>query len=114
MEYKKKEEAEKGSLSISEPKGIGVSRSRYEVGTIAKRPICVSFRWAKINGKFVAFYHVCSEVNDSVKVEKWIKKVCNPKTVDKREAWVDAMNFHNCVIGIEQLIAKGKKRENKK
>jgi len=68
----------------------------WQIGTIAKLPICVSISFARLNGKLVGFYQTISRAVDHTKVERWL----NTHVCHRRE---DALNFQNCLseLGID-------------
>lgn len=71
------------------------------IGKVGKRPVCLSVSWANIEGCLVMFYYQCSQVTDSLQMEKWIAK--NFKgTYDNgtRRALTDANNFGHCLSAI--------------
>lgn len=73
-----------------------------EVGRISNhknKPVCVSFRFAKLFGQRVCFYNVCSNFSDYQMVENWIKTYDNGRRVAK----TDAMNFHHAVHECKRL-----------
>lgn len=67
------------------------------LGQIKKRPIFVSFSFAKIGGKYVCFYNATSQLVDHKMIEDYLEKNY-PIKYDggSRRAMTDANNFHNC------------------
>jgi hypothetical protein len=61
-----------------------------------KMPVTVSLSWDRIEGHLVCFYNAPSMVVDHELVETWLKK-----TFKNSKGKVDAMNFHNCVQGLD-------------
>jgi hypothetical protein len=73
------------------------------VGELDSRTICVSMRWAQIDGHLVMFWEATSQVVDLVKIEKWLKRHftgtwCN----GTRQATTNAANFHDCLNAIDE------------
>jgi len=68
------------------------------VGTIKRRPISVSIRYAIINGSKVAFYYGCSQLVDHKMIDDVMRSAFT-KTHDNGSRWshVNGMNFHNCI-----------------
>lgn len=75
-----------------------------QVGKLAKRPVCISVQFVKIDGYIVMFWYECSQVADLVQTEKWLEKHFTRKW-DKgtRYASIDAMNFGHCLSAIKEL-----------
>lgn len=83
-----------------------------EIGKLDSRPICLSVSGALLNGQAVLFYYATSEVVDWAQIELWFKEHCWPQWDNgRRRAHCDAMNFHHCVLAIEQLV-KDQNKEN--
>lgn len=62
------------------------------IGELDNRPIAVSIRWARINGKIVMFYWPTSQLVDWKMVEEW-----RGKEYKHCRNQCDANNFHNCL-----------------
>lgn len=78
--------------------GFGVT-----VGEVYKHPVFISLNWARINGKFVMFYHPTSQLIDYRKIDKWLEE--NFKgTYDNgtRRASTDVSNFAHCLNAIKE------------
>ena len=79
------------------------------IGHIKKMPVCVSFRFAFINGKKVCFYECTSRMTDHEMVENWLISRFQ-LTNDGYTRWnhVDAANFHNCINSLDRLDKKSR------
>jgi len=95
-----------------EPVSTGLA---IEIGSIKKKPIVVSFSFAYINGKKIAFYHPCSVAVDHDKVEAWLIKRFQ-LTHDGYTRWnhTDAKNFWNCVNSLDRLDKKPRNTKYKR
>ena len=68
------------------------------IGEDIKKPVCVSFMFAKLYGKWVCFYYTSSRYNDSEMVDNWIIERYPIKWDNgTRSAMTNAMNFHHAV-----------------
>lgn len=81
--------------------GLGFS---LKIGELDNRPVVVSFHFAFINEKKICFYDCVSQVVDHKMIENWLMKRFQ-LTHDgyTRRNHTNAMNFHNCVKGLENL-----------
>lgn len=81
-----------------EQESLGKSR---EIGKINGRPIVVDIRYARLNGRRVAFLEGCSQLVDHVMIREWLEHFTE-KTIrhDGRWAHCDSSNFHHCLDGI--------------
>ncbi len=75
------------------------------IGTLDRRPIHLTFFWARIEGKLVGFWECTSEVADHKLIERWLRKYCSPMLPGGREARVNANNFHICIQEIQRVNA---------
>ena len=75
-----------------------------EIGTLKKRPICIQFTFAKINGHKVAFYEGSSQLVDYKMIEDWLIERFQ-LTNDGYTRWnhVNSTNFHNCVNSLDRM-----------
>lgn len=74
-----------------------------QIGSIDDRPITVSMFYAKLNGHKVMFYYGCSQLVDHKMIEDWIQMyTLDVIRYDNGYRWAhcDAMNFHNCLLGL--------------
>ncbi len=67
------------------------SGRNIQIGTIAKRPICVDISWAMINNRRVLFFEGVSELVDHKMISDWITHFFG---TDRR---TNADNFGNCL-----------------
>jgi hypothetical protein len=67
------------------------------IGYLSNRPVCVSFSFAKINGRRICFFDPTSQVVDHKMIEKWFEENCFPVHRGNLFAQCDAMNFHHCL-----------------
>jgi nitroimidazol reductase NimA-like FMN-containing flavoprotein (pyridoxamine 5'-phosphate oxidase superfamily) len=72
------------------------------VGCIGKRPICISLRYARINGQLILFYHATSTVVDWDQIRAWLQKNLPVTAFEdndprKRMNHSDATNWSNAV-----------------
>jgi hypothetical protein len=76
----------------------------YQTGILAKRPVCTTFLWVKLDGHRIVFYENTSQVVDTVQVEKWLNKHCCPRW-DKgtRIARTNASNFHHVIHHVKGI-----------
>lgn len=74
------------------------------IGYVKKLPVTINFNFAFINGKKICFYDCTSRMADHVMIEKWLIKHFQ-LTHDNYCRWnhVNAMNFHNCIKGLDNL-----------
>jgi len=74
------------------------------IGHVDKRPVCVSFSFAVINGKKVCFYYCTSQVADHKMIENWLISHFQ-LTHDGYSRWnhTDSSNFHNCINSLDSL-----------
>ena|SRR5581483_3409967 len=79
--------------------------SCVHIGDLDKRPVVVTFFWAKLNGHLVVFWEATSEVVDYKMVEEWLGKYCNPQHNDRRSR-CDANNFHHVIEYINDCHAE--------
>lgn len=71
----------------------GVSQ---QIGTLDKRPVCISLFWWKINGVQIMVVEGTSQVVDHAMIEKWLEKHCAPRwDGGTRLAHCNAANFHH-------------------
>ena len=73
------------------------------IGTMYKRPICISIFYSIIDGKRVMFYEGCSQLVDHLMIENWLKHfTLNSIRWDNGTRWghCDADNFHHCLNAI--------------
>jgi hypothetical protein len=77
------------------------------IGKLDKRPLTIEFYWVKIEGQLICFYNECSQVRDSVRTEKWLKKHFKG-TYDNghRRAVTDSNNFGQCISAIKEANAE--------
>ena len=70
-----------------------------------EKPINVSFSFAKLYGKRICFYYVCSRYNDIEMVEEFIWKNY-PVKYDKgtRRAMTNATNFHHAIDACKEHL----------
>lgn len=73
-----------------------------QVGTLDNRPVMLSFWWARIEGKLVAFWKCESQVADHDLIEKWFNKHFPAMLDSERRARTDANNFHICIHAIQE------------
>ena len=68
------------------------------------RPINVSFTFGTINSLPVCYWYCCSQVCDSVKIEKWFKDNYDPKWDNgTRRAQTDPMNIHHVLEAAKEF-----------
>lgn len=82
-----------------------------EVGSINEKPVCLDIRRCQIWGKWVLFYHACSEMVNHSMIREWFEsKVFNdqPATAPCYR-YTDATNFHVCISVLEQETGKKRK-----
>lgn len=75
------------------------------IGTLDKRPICLTIFWARIDGQVVMFYEVTSELVDWRKIRAWLDAEYKHVPMwDKgtRRPFCDAQNFHLCLTAIDE------------
>jgi hypothetical protein len=73
-----------------------------QIGSIYKRPICLSFTFYRIGGKYVAFWEITSQLADYRMAEKWLAEHFTGRyDGGARRAETDASNFHHCLHAIE-------------
>jgi len=89
-----------------EEQGMGCTG---QIGTLDRRPVMLTFFWARINGKLVGFWDSTSQVVDHKMIEKWLAENCTPPKCDNgtRSAQCDAMNFHHCIHAIQEANKAG-------
>jgi hypothetical protein len=75
-----------------------------QIGTHKNMPVCISFRFAYINGHKIAFYESTSQVAHHGMIEKYLIEKFQ-LTHDGYTRWnhTDATNFHNCVNSLDDL-----------
>lgn len=67
-----------------------------EVGKFHEHPVCISVRWATINGHLICFWEAVSRVVDIRLIASWFDENCDPRyDMGTRQARTNAMNFHN-------------------
>jgi len=72
------------------------------IGHLDNRPVCVSFSFAKINGKRVVFYEGTSQLVDHAMIETWFEDNFYPLyDGGTRHAHCNAENFHHCLDCVE-------------
>ena len=77
---------------------IQVNPGHWEqIGTLDKRPVCVSVFWARIDGYLVGFWDATSQVVDYEMVKVWLKK-----TFPDDVYMTDATNFYNAIHHIRE------------
>ena len=86
---------------------MGIS---VNAGEFAGNSIWLSFSFTNINGHKVAFYEATSQVVHHGIVENFLMKHFQ-RTHDNYTRWnhVDAMNFHNCIRGLDSLDVEPRK-----
>lgn len=68
------------------------------LGTVRRRPVCVSVSWYRIEGKLVAFYEATSTVVDHDMVKEWVEKTFPViKTQGWRDHHANAANMGHCL-----------------
>ena len=74
-----------------------------QLGKLGKRPVNMSVNWARIDGRLVMFWYLCSQVADYAMAEKWLEKHFHG-TYDNghRRAETDASNFGHCLSAIRE------------
>jgi hypothetical protein len=72
-----------------------------EVGRFGGLPVTVCFFWDFLDGHRVMFYESTSLVTHQGIVEQWLKKYCNPYTMEPRRAHCNAMNFSHCIHALK-------------
>lgn len=65
----------------------------------ARMPVCISVNWARIEGRWVCLWYLCSAVTDSRQADKWLKANCESYKAGRR---CDAMGFRNCISAIRE------------
>lgn len=95
------EHARDGRVQWEQGHGYAVT-----VGSLDNRPVVVSIMWNRLNGRWVAFWHACSQVVDHVMIDAWLGKHFSG-TWDNgtRRATCDAMNFHHCIHAMQDAEA---------
>lgn len=69
-----------------------------QVGTLDKRPVCITMFYARLEGKRVCFWEPTSQVVDHEMIEKWLRARTKHITWDRgRWASENASNFHLCL-----------------
>jgi hypothetical protein len=73
------------------------------VGTVGKRPVCISVLVDVVNGKRILFYHATSQVVDHQMVEEWLKRELPVTAFEggdprKRMNHTDATNWSNVIL----------------
>lgn len=79
------------------------------VGELDGRPICLSIRFARINGVLVLFWHPTSQVVDYVQVDAWLKAnvpAYTATTKGGRHPRCDAANFGHCLAFTRERAAE--------
>jgi hypothetical protein len=69
------------------------------IGTIKRRPVCLSMFIVIIDGYRILFYDACSQVVDHEMVRQWLRKAL-PKSAMRKDGFpnnADAMNFINVI-----------------
>lgn len=75
------------------------------IGTLGKRPICLTIFWARIDGQVVMFYEATSELVDWAKIQAWLDieyKHVPMWDNGTRKPFCDAQNFHHCLSAIDE------------
>ncbi len=72
------------------------------VGSIGKRPVCLSFEWYRIDGQWVCFWEATSQLVDHAMIDKWLTK-----HFPDQHSTCDAGNFHNCLHAIDDANKPG-------
>lgn len=93
--------------------GINQGIREIKIGKKTEQ-VFISVRWAKLNGLRVCFWHPSSQVVHHGMIEKWFKKHCLPTHDNGRESSVDAVNFPNCLIPIQDPKTWKLKRHGQK
>lgn len=71
------------------------------IGMFYNRPVSLNLWWHYLDGHLVCMYDCCSQVADYAMVEKWVcEKIGERRTLEGRWPHCDAMNFHNCLLGL--------------
>lgn len=74
-----------------------------QVGSIDKRPINVSLRWAWLDGQLVSFWYGSSPLVDYNMIEEWLGKHFTRRyDRNTRRAVCDASNFHHCLGALQE------------
>ena len=74
------------------------------IGALDDRPICLSFRWATLDGASVLFWHATSEVVDHGQIILYLRKTFPhlfPYPVYNGSFSSNATNFHCCVNALK-------------
>jgi hypothetical protein len=74
------------------------------IGTLDDRPICLSFRWATLDGALVLFWHATSMVVDHGQIIIYMRKTFPhlfPDPVYNGSFASNATNFHCCVNALK-------------
>ncbi len=76
---------------------------RATVGKVMRHPVNVEFRWVRINGHLIGFYHACSRFVDHDMVERWVDRYFTPPIVsgEKRRCGGDDFGFALAELHIE-------------
>lgn len=82
-----------------------MSGHSIQIGSIKKRPVWMTFRFAIIDKKIALFYCSESQLTDWKMVDEWLDKHCMPMN-GTRKAKTDAMNFGSflCFKKREEVI----------
>lgn len=78
------------------------------IGTLGKRPICLTIFWARIDGQIVMFYEATSELVDWAKIRAWLDTEYKHVPMwdnSTRKPFCDAQNFHHCLSAIDERNA---------
>lgn len=67
-----------------------------EIGTLDKRPVCLSITYAEIDGFYIAFYEAVSQVVDHKLVDSWVDKTFPGKPKS------NAANFINVIHSLRR------------
>lgn len=77
------------------------------VGHLDGRPVNIVLHWDRIGGCMVLFWNACSQVVDHAMIDEWFRQ--NPPPMwdgDRRRGSTDAMNFHYCILAIEEKTGR--------
>ena len=78
-----------------------------QIGELDKRPICLTFTWARLDGILVMFWDCCSQVADHAMIDRWLAQNCTPAPYDRtRPASTNATNFHHCIHFVKDEAKK--------
>lgn len=75
------------------------------IGTLGKRPICLTIFWVRIDGQVVMFYEATSELVDWAKIRAWLDieyKHVPMWNNGTRKPFCHAQNFHHCLSAIDE------------